>query len=291
MKQISDTFAARLAASDTTLCSCWRFARGDGEVFGATDHDAEITFDGVTYQPVAGLELVSFESNAGLAPGRATAEGALSFDFIDADDLDAGLWDGARVDVWRVDWRAVEHRLIVWSGFLSELNRAGAGFSAELVSLKAGLERTIGRVYSRRCDADVGDARCGVDLSAPAFRAEGSISHVISERTLRSGVLGGFAVGWFTGGRLQWTSGDNAGLVARIGRHAGNEIEIIGALKGHVVVGDAFIATAGCDKAFETCRTKFENVALFRGFPHMPGPQAVLTGPASGSANDGGRRA
>src|SRR5688572_463078 len=106
MRQISEAFAARLVADETSLCACWRFARLDGQVFGATDHDRPLTFDGVTYQPANGLKGATFESSAGLAPGRAAAEGAISANFIDDADLAAGLWDGATVDVWRVDWTA-----------------------------------------------------------------------------------------------------------------------------------------------------------------------------------------
>jgi uncharacterized phage protein (TIGR02218 family) len=290
MRQISERFAAQLAADDTTLCSCWRFTRLDGAVFGATDHDAELLFDSVTYLPASGLDAVSFETNSGLAPGRAAAEGAVSLEFLNGADVDAGLWDGARVDVWRVDWRAVEHRLIIWSGSLSEVSRSGASCSAELVSLKAGLERRIGRVYSRWCDADVGDARCGVDLATPEFEATGTVASLSARQTFTSSEFEAFASDWFTGGRLEWTSGANAGFAARIVRHTGGEIEIIGALKAAIAIGDAFDATAGCDKAFKTCGEKFANAARFRGFPHMPGPEAVLTGPAAGAVNDGGRR-
>ncbi|MEZ6028154.1 MAG: DUF2163 domain-containing protein [Hyphomonadaceae bacterium] len=290
MRQISEAFAARLAADKTTLCACWRFTRRDGEVFGATDHDADLSLDGVTYSLAAGLGNVSFESGAGLAPGRATAEGALSLDFMRVDELDTGLWDGARVDVWRVDWRASEYRAMIWSGVLSEVGRTGDAFSAELVSLKAGLECRIGRVYSRRCDADVGDARCGVDLASESFSVSGVVGTIPSGLTFTTDALEGFASGWFTGGRLAWTSGVNAGLVQRIARHTGNQIEVAGPAKGVIAAGDAFSATAGCDKAFETCRAKFINGARFRGFPHMPGPEAVLAGPAASDANDGGRR-
>jgi uncharacterized phage protein (TIGR02218 family) len=290
MRQISEALAARLAADDTTLCTCWRFTRRDGAVFGATDHDAELVFDDVTHSPASGLETVSFETGSGLAPGRAAAEGAVSLDFLNGPDVDAGLWDGARVDVWRVDWRAVEHRLMIWSGSLSEVSRSGASFSAELVSLKAGLERRIGRVYSRRCDADVGDARCGVDLGTPEFEAAGIVAIAPGSRTFTSPALEAFASGWFTGGRLEWTSGANAGFTVRIVRHAGDEIEVLGAMKASIAEGDTFVATAGCDKAFATCREKFANATRFRGFPHMPGPEAVLAGPAAGQANDGGRR-
>ncbi len=223
MRQISEDFAARLAAETTSLCLCWRFERADGEVFGATDHDHSLVFDGVTYAPSAGLEGVTFQSTSGLAPGHAAASGALMLDFISDDALDAGLWDGARVDVWRVDWGAVEHRVVVWSGRLSEVVRQGQSFTAELVSLKADLERMIGRVYARGCDAELGDVRCGVDLADPALVASGAIA-------------------------------------------------------------------AGCDKSFAICGARFANRVNFRGFPHMPSPDAVLVGPASNRPNTGGRR-
>lgn len=290
MKQISDVFAARLAADDTTLCTCWRFVRIDGAVFGATDHDAELVLDGVSYIPSAGIGSVAFESSSGLAPGRATASGVLSLDFISEDDLDAGLWDGARVDVWRVDWREIEHRIAVWSGRLSEIARLGQAFTAELVSLKADLEKSIGRVYARTCDVDVGDARCGVDLSALTFRGEGVVAAVLSPETFRVSGLEAFAAGWFEGGVLTWQTGSNVGTSVRVRRHVGIEIGLNGALRFAVEPGDAFDVSAGCNKTFATCGAKFANRISFRGFPHMPGVDAVLAGPASGRANTGGRR-
>jgi uncharacterized phage protein (TIGR02218 family) len=290
MRQMSEVFAARLAADATTLCACWRFVRRDRAVFGATDHDRAIAFDSVTYEPVSGLKAATFESASGLAPGRATAEGAISAGFMAEADLDAGLWDGARVDVWRVDWAAPEHRVRIWSGRLSEVTRRGAAFTAELVSLKADLERPIGRVYARSCDAEVGDARCRVDLDDPEYRGEGLVTDEIgSKRFLASG-LDGFAHAWFSGGVLTWASGANAGASARIVRHAGSELELAAAPRTQIAPGDAFVVTAGCDKSFAACGAKFGNRDNFRGFPHMPGADAVLAGPASDRVNDGGRR-
>lgn len=224
MKQISDAFAARLVADDTTLCACWRFVRADGAVFGATDHDVELVLEGVSYIPSAGIGGVTFESSSGLAPGRATANGALSLDFISEDDLDAGLWDGARVDVWNVDWRATEHRIAVWSGRLSEVSRRGRAFTAELVSLKADLETSIGRVYARKCDADVGDARCGVGIEALGFRGDGVVVDVLAPGAFRAAGLEGFDPGWFEDGALAWQSGANSGMSVRVLRHTSVEI-------------------------------------------------------------------
>jgi uncharacterized phage protein (TIGR02218 family) len=290
MRQIGETFAAALAAGGTSLCSCWRFTRRDGAVFGATDHDRALMFDGVTYEPANGLAGATFESSAGLAPGRAAADGAISAEFLTEADLDAGLWDGARVDVWRVEWQAPEHRVCIWSGRLSEVARRGATFSAELVSLKAGLERPIGRVYARTCDAEVGDARCGFDLDDPDFHAEGLATATLGARRFAASGLDGFDEGWFTGGVLTWVGGANADAKARVVRHAGSEIELAAAPRFEIEAGDAFVVTAGCDKSFATCGAKFANRDNFRGFPHMPGPDAVLAGPASDHPNDGGRR-
>jgi hypothetical protein len=270
MRQVSEAFAARLAADDTSLCACWRLQRADGEVFGATDHDREIPFGGVTYLPAHGLAGAVLESSSGLAPGRAAAGGVLDAAFITEGDLAAGLWDRARVDVWRVDWRDPTHRVRVWSGRLSEVTREGAAFRAELVSLKADLELPVGRVYQRGCDAEIGDARCGVDLTASAFRGDG----VIEE-----------AVGWSTGA--------NAGAVARVVRHDAGvdvELELAAAPRFAIEVGDAFVVTAGCDKSFAMCGARFANQDNFRGFPHMPGNDAVLSGPSWLHANDGGSR-
>ncbi|HEX5008313.1 MAG TPA: DUF2163 domain-containing protein [Hyphomonadaceae bacterium] len=291
MRQLSGEFAARLAADGTSLCVCWRFTRRDGAVFGATDQDRAIVLDGVTYEPASGLRGATFEGSASLAPGRATAEGAISAGFMVEADLDAGLWDGARVDVWRVDWEAPEHRVCIWSGRLSDVTRRGARFVAELVSVKAGLERMIGRVYSRACDADVGDARCGVDLDAPEFRGDGVVTEVPGSKRIRVSGLAGFDDGWFAGGVLTWAAPANMGTRARVVRHAGDEIELAAVPRFAIEAGDAFLVTAGCDKSFAACGAKFSNRDNFRGFPHMPGPDAVLAGPASDRANTGGRRA
>lgn len=36
--------------------------------------------------------------------------------------------------------------------------------------------------------------------------------------------------------------------------------------------------TAGCDKSFATCRSKFGNGINFRGFPHLPGNDFIVGG-------------
>ena len=52
--------------------------------------------------------------------------------------------------------------------------------------------------------------------------------------------------------------------------------------------GDTFVVTAGCDKRFETCTSKFANALNFRGFPHLPGNDFVVAYAVPGEpGNDG----
>jgi len=215
MKTISNELSAALAGEVTTLCLCWRLKREDGTVIGLTEHDQPLSVDGVVYEPGAAVEAGAFTQSAGLKPGRAAAAGALSADVISETDLDAGLWDRAKIDVYRVDWKHPEWGSIpMWTGFLSEIVRGPTGaFEAELVSLKAELERPVGRVLQKRCRAVLGDGQCGVT--------------------------------------------DVAGRT--------------------------------CDQLLSTCRDVFSNTDNFRGFPHLPGTDFVLSGPAA-DGNDGGRR-
>jgi len=201
MRQIEEEFRGRLASGVTTTCLCWRLSRADGVVIGLTDHDRAVEFGEQKYDPGVAVQASEFTSSSDLKPGQAAASGALSSDAITEADLNAGLWDGARIDVFRVDWERSSLGIQIWSGRFSEITRGELGFSAELVSLKADLERPLGRTFSR------------YGLSA---------------------------------------DGGSDG------------------------------------QSFETYLAE-ARAADFRGFPHMPGNDAILAGPAT-SGNDGGQR-
>jgi len=52
--------------------------------------------------------------------------------------------------------------------------------------------------------------------------------------------------------------------------------------------GDEFTVTAGCDKAVDTCISKFNNVIIFRGFPFILGYNSVVSYPNTGDKYDEG---
>ena len=286
MKKLDADLAAHLGSGATTLAWCWKLARRDGALLGFTDHDRDLVLDGVTFEAAAGISASAMESHAALQTDNLEVEGALSSLRIDEADLMAGLYDDADVELWRVNWAAPDQRVLMRKGHLGEVTRNGASFRAELRGLAHRLNEPRGRLFQYTCDADLGDARCGVDLTATS----GEVTAVTDNRLLTVTGLESADDGWFTRGRIGFTSGANEGVTAEVKRHAGDALELWQTLPRAVAAGDTFDATPGCDKSFATCREKFANGANFRGCPHMPGNDYVLAGVTAGGSHDGGKR-
>lgn len=286
MKVLPPGLQEHLDSGTTTLCHCWRLETRSGEVMGFTDHDRDLTFDGVTFEARAGFTASEMESTLGLAVDNLEAAGALSSGRLSEERLSAGDFDDAAIDVWLVNWQDTGQRVLLRRGNLGEVTRSAHGFTAELRGLAHQLNQAQGRIFQHGCDAVVGDARCGVDLDKPAFTVVASI--VTSEENRRLVLAGadGFEAGWFVRGRAEILNGANAGRVAEIKFHrevaTGIFIELWQPLPFAVAPGDQLRLRAGCDKQFRTCRTKFANTINFRGFPHIPGDDAVLTYAAPG---------
>ncbi len=289
MRAIPSGLQTRLDAGVTTLAHVWRVTRADSAVFGFTDHDAPLVFLGVPCAPESALIGGVLEKSVGLAVDNASVGGALDGNAISEEDLARGVWDGARVDLYKVDWSAPELYVHLFAGRFGEARRGAQGFEIELRGLQASLNKSVGRVFSRFCDADVGDARCGVDLSSSAYRGDGVVIEAISARAFRASGLDAYDDGWFARGRIVWDEGGASEVSAHRARGDGAIIELVEPPGFGLAPGQTFTITAGCDKRFATCQAKFANGLNFRGFPHMPGNDAVQAGPAE-SGNDGGSR-
>lgn len=291
MRAIDPAFAAHLAGEATTLCHCWRVIRRDGAVLGFTDHDHDVTFGATSFLAASGFAASDGEEQAGLPASTSDVAGGFSSAAISEADLLAGLYDGARVEVYLVNWAAPEQHLLLKVQEIGEVTRQTGQFQAELRSFAARLSEPQGRIYNRRCDAVLGDARCGVDLSLPQYRAEGIVTTAGDATRLELSGISGFAAGFFARGRLTFVDGENAGLAVDVDSHAlaGSISQVILwlPLARLPTVGTRVVLTAGCDKAFATCRGKFANPVNFRGFPHMPGADFAYTYADGTSLHDG----
>ena len=280
VKAIPAALQAHLDEGTTTLTWCWRVVRADGVTLGFTDHDRALTFDGTDFEPESGFAASEVRSGSDLSVDAQDAQGVLTSDRITETDILDGRWDNAAVEVWRVNWAATSQRLLMRRGAIGQIRRGRLAFVAEVRSLAHVLGQTVGRTFQATCDAALGDARCGVNLEAPAFKGTGAVIDLLRDRAFTASGLGGFTSGWFSFGTLDWTSGANAGRQAEVLSHdLVDGVAILTLLEAPVrAIGmsDTFTIRAGCDKRIATCGTKFVNVANFRGFPNIPGQDAVL---------------
>jgi len=291
MKSLSVSLQTHLDSGTTTLAWCWRLTRNDGAVFGFTDHDRPLTFDNTTFEPESGFTASEIRSGSDLSVDAQEAEGVLTSDIITETDILDGRWDNAAVEIWRVNWAGTSSRALLRRGAIGQLRRGRLHFVAEMRSLAHVLGQTIGRTFQASCDANLGDARCGVNLNDPAFKGTGTVVLLSGDRGFSVSGLSGFAEGWFALGTLQWLTGANTGRDAEVLTHAltGADVKItlLEAPVRPIDVGDTLNIFAGCDKRFETCKAKFTNAINFRGFPHIPGQDTVIRYAARGDANSG----
>lgn len=294
MRDVPSALQAKLDGGATTLCRCWIVTRRDGAVQGFTDHDRDLALGDVVCRAGTGFGSSEATSRFDLSASASEIAGALSDDTLNEDDLAAGRFDAATVRTYLVDWSEPSLNVMLASGVLGEVRREGAAFTAELRGLADALAQESGRLFTATCGADLGDARCGVDLADAALRGEGVVAVLTGASALRASGLDGFDDGFFTAGKLRWTSGANSGLAIEVKEHRADDGGVTLLLwqmpPQPIAVGDTFVVTAGCDKRFATCRDRFANAVNFRGFPHIPGNDFVLSYPNAGApGNTGGK--
>ena len=281
MKKLPSGLEAHLKSGATTLCWCWRLTRRDGVRLGFTDHDRALTFDGTTFEAEAGLDAGDMSAGIGLSVDNLEIGGAVTSTRLAEGDLGNGLYDDAKVEIYRVNWRAPAERVLMRAGSLGEVKRAGKAFAAEIRGMSHYLQQPKGRLFQYACDTDLGSAACGIDLNARKFRATGRVDVIGSQRAFGVALSGAYAAGWFARGLMTLTTGAAAGFASEVRAHVNKDgrawLTVWQAPVAGVVIGDGVVVTAGCDKQFATCRDRFDNAVNFRGFPHMPGNDVVTS--------------
>ena len=283
---------AHFDARATTACTCWIVRRADGVALGFTDHDRLLTIEGVTCTASSGFGATEAAAHEGFASGTQDIEGVLDDAALRDEDIDASLYDDARIEEWLVDWNAPDQRFHLRTSLLGAMRRNGASFTAELRSVLSLLDRAIGRTFGRRCDAILGDERCGVDLADAAHRADVQIVRIIDASTYVVATTDGSTIDLadFAGGSLAWTSGDNAGRSAPMSSRRlalAEGIRLLEPPPAPVMEGTTARLAAGCDHSFATCRDRFDNQMNFRGFPHMPGEEFAVSYVDGADIHDG----
>lgn len=275
MKSIPVALATAYASGGTKLARLWKVTRTDEQVFGFTDHDEDIPYGGVVYRTTSGFDGSAISSRAEMQVDNLEVLGCLESSGVQAEDIEAGLWDGAAIELLQVDWSDTSKGAeILRIGAIGTVQRKRGQYVAELRGLMQTLQNNIGRIIDPGCDADLGDARCKVDLEgSPGFRVVGHVASASSRRLFMALDLDK-PDGWFNGGEVTFTSGLNAGIRMEVKQHdtgSPGAIELQLPMPFAIVAGDTFTIVPGCDKRKATCISKFDNLLNFRGFSFVPG--------------------
>lgn len=266
-------FAQRLE----TVATYWRIERTDGVTLGFVSHDRDLAFGGLVHRSAPGMVPSAIRLSANLEADSAEIAGALTHDAIREDDLGIGRFDGARIVTGVVDWQTLEHEAL-YSGTIGAVGRDGGGFSAELDSLKAVLERELVARTAPTCRAEFCGPGC--TLSAARFTHEGLLAGVSEDRgavrlsgTAPPAVLGD--------GTLRWIEGLDAGRVLRIESVAGDWLHLEREVDPDLMPGARAQVREGCDHTLETCATRFANAVNFQGEPFLPGNDLLTRYPSA----------
>ena len=251
MITISAALKAHLQQPYQTTSTCWLVERTDGTVLGFTDHDQIIVFNleswmagiGLPSLPgIAGTGSVNYSAVAGYTKTDIASSGALNVDNLEVDgvlvspsiteaDLNAGLWDYARISIFMVNWADLTMGALIYrSGTLGEVTIERGAFKAQLRGVAQAYSRVIVELTTPGCRAKLGDSRCTVDLGP--FTVTGTLTGVDADnRTLydtartEPGPSGGIAITNITQANPGVVT-----LVSPIGLPTGSPVTIAGVL-------------------------------------------------------------
>jgi uncharacterized phage protein (TIGR02218 family) len=141
------------------------------------------------------------------------------------------------------------------------------------------LAKPIGRPFTLRCDAELGDSRCGYTLTADS----GTVTSVTVAKRVFIDTAISKADGYYNGGKLTWTSGANISRTMDVKRYiaASDTVELYEPMPNDIVATDGYDIYQGCEKTITACKAFQGNSDNYRGCPYIPGISDLISGQTS----------
>lgn len=257
-----------------------RLTRKDGEIFRFTNRDVDIEWDDgtglETYAAGSGFTASSVLVAIGTGIQGMSIKMLKRVAGITDADLEGGLWTDAQclLVMVRADL-PTDGYLIIFGGDVQQIqDDEQGGVEFEVRGLIRNSRVLDVESYSFLCRADLGDARCQVDIEA---LSELFTVDVASSNQRFSTIELNQADDHWNLGVIQWITGANAGLSMEIkdSDSSSKLLILAGQMPFSVVAGDTGKAWPGCDKSLSTCIARYNNAVNFRGEPYIPLPEAI----------------
>lgn len=251
-------------SGNLTLARLWRIKRVDGEVFGFTNFEQDVVFNGITYQSNVGLETTAVNIESSLNVDNLDLVGVINSDSITEQSLEMGLWDSAEVDIFEFDYmKGVQAGVfIVISGYMGDIKLKQFTYNSQIRGITLPLQSESGRIFTPGCGWILGDSNCTVNLEEykKSFISDGT------EERRNQLKVNNLTENYYQGGHVKFTSGNNESFIIEIKENSDNLISLQRAYPFNLENGDTFDIYPGCNKTEETCYNKYNNMKNFGGF-------------------------
>lgn len=288
MRSPPGALATHIALPQTTLAYALRIERQDGQVFGFTSADQDVTISAVLYEASPGLLVSSLQWTSGFAVDNLKLTTLDDGTVFSRDEILAGIWSNALFSLFEYNWASPSDGIDeMLAGTVGKVFLQRDTVVAELRGLQQFFQQPIGIVRQKTCRAHFCDhpQPAGVStlcrLNVATYTHAGTVTSVTSKRVFtNSGQAQANAA--FDEGIVNWLTGNNAGLSMKCKTYASKVFTLYMSMIGTIQIGDTYEAIRGCRKRRdEDCHDEYANVVNFQGEPDAPTVDAVTRSPTA----------
>lgn len=246
----------------------------NGQRYFLTNRDEDISVEGNLYTAQAGFTLVALKRSLLLE-----GDNLLQLELLANPNFDPKLAKTSRLQLLLAEATATGEysSQLLFSGETINVNIAHCNkYQLTAAGLLYKLNHLIGTMYSRTCRACLGDKYCRVALAE--YQVSATLSNV---EIADNSVVVTYAAAAEQFGENYWRYGKLClpnNLEYTIESSNGCRLILVEQLDTATVLPGLVVRLyPGCDHELRTCQTKFHNVANFRGEPHIPASETLVT--------------
>lgn len=252
------------------LCTITR--RTDHVIFRIAESDEAITVAGETWQVIPGIRIsaVTHTSN-GEMPSCQIVAVHENGGIINTADLEAGLFDGADVQLFNVDRLDLSRKGLLFTGSVANINyNVENGITFDVKGMVVNAKILMTQKRSPMCRTDLFSVLCGVNRDAYVVS-----THVVAIVDAFNFTVAGLpqADGWFN----QGVAITSSGIAVEIARWVQSTQTVTAYLPANLLLsaGADLTLYPGCDKTLAMCAGRYNNALNFQGEPHFLGTAAA----------------
>lgn len=248
----------------------------NGVVVRIVEYPHDLQISGITYYSDTVYQFTGIQNGTNLTPGSIDLSSMIGISpEITLANIQAGIFDGARVFVFATDWaNPVVDQEPIAKCVLGKVKVEDEAYRAECMTLIDLLNSAVGDTHAALCRLKFGGqefAGCKVDVDS--LEVTGTLTSS-SSNFLFADSSRGEADDYFGAGEIWFLTGPNAGVAAQRVKDftgAGGVFEVNEAFPYRPQVGDTYRVRPGCRKRLVDCRDKWDNVPRRGGYDWVPG--------------------